>query len=79
MAALRLDLIRRYDGRGPRYTSYPTAVQFSDDLTFHPCLAEDAIRFINHGLLIGISKPNDLDRFWVPILGPVLRPAPRKH
>jgi oxygen-independent coproporphyrinogen-3 oxidase len=28
-----LDLIRRYDGRGPRYTSYPTAVQFSDDLT----------------------------------------------
>ena len=28
-----LELIRRYDGRGPRYTSYPTAVQFSDDLT----------------------------------------------
>ena len=24
------DLIRRYGGRGPRYTSYPTAVQFSD-------------------------------------------------
>jgi oxygen-independent coproporphyrinogen III oxidase len=24
------DLIRRYDGRGPRYTSYPTAVQFHD-------------------------------------------------
>ncbi len=23
------DLIRRYDGPGPRYTSYPTAVQFS--------------------------------------------------
>jgi oxygen-independent coproporphyrinogen III oxidase len=27
------DLIRRYDGRGPRYTSYPTALQFSDKLT----------------------------------------------
>lgn len=28
-----LDLIRRYDGRGPRYTSYPTALQFSEKLT----------------------------------------------
>jgi len=28
-----IDLIRRYDGRGPRYTSYPTALQFSEDLT----------------------------------------------
>jgi len=28
-----LELIRRYDGRGPRYTSYPTALQFSDQLT----------------------------------------------
>jgi len=28
-----LDLIRRYDGRGPRYTSYPTALQFNDQLT----------------------------------------------
>jgi oxygen-independent coproporphyrinogen-3 oxidase len=28
-----LELIRRYDGRGPRYTSYPTALQFSDKLT----------------------------------------------
>ena len=26
-------LIRRYDGRGPRYTSYPTALQFYPDLT----------------------------------------------
>ena len=24
------DLIRRYDRAGPRYTSYPTAVQFTD-------------------------------------------------
>lgn len=26
-----LDLIRRYDRSGPRYTSYPTAVQFSEE------------------------------------------------
>ncbi|WP_329742229.1 oxygen-independent coproporphyrinogen III oxidase [Dyella sp. A6] len=25
------ELIARYDGRGPRYTSYPTALQFRDD------------------------------------------------
>lgn len=28
-----LDLIKRYDRSGPRYTSYPTAVQFSEDYT----------------------------------------------
>jgi oxygen-independent coproporphyrinogen-3 oxidase len=27
------DLIRRYDGRGPRYTSYPTALQFDAAFT----------------------------------------------
>ena len=27
------DLIARYDGRGPRYTSYPTAPQFTSDFT----------------------------------------------
>jgi oxygen-independent coproporphyrinogen-3 oxidase len=27
------DLIVRYGGRGPRYTSYPTALQFNDGLT----------------------------------------------
>jgi oxygen-independent coproporphyrinogen III oxidase len=27
------DLIRRYDGRGPRYTSYPTALQFGTGFT----------------------------------------------
>ncbi len=26
------DLIRRYGGRGPRYTSYPTALQFHEDI-----------------------------------------------
>ena len=29
-AEFDLDLVKRYDGRGPRYTSYPTAVQFHD-------------------------------------------------
>jgi len=28
-----LELIRRYDSRGPRYTSYPTALQFDEQLT----------------------------------------------
>ncbi len=28
-----LDLIKRYDRAGPRYTSYPTAVQFTEDYT----------------------------------------------
>ena len=28
-----VDLIRRYDSRGPRYTSYPTALQFNEELT----------------------------------------------
>lgn len=32
-AEFDLDLIKRYDGRGPRYTSYPTAVQFHDGFT----------------------------------------------
>jgi oxygen-independent coproporphyrinogen-3 oxidase len=27
------DLVVRYGGRGPRYTSYPTALQFNDNLT----------------------------------------------
>jgi oxygen-independent coproporphyrinogen III oxidase len=31
-AEFDLELIQRYDGRGPRYTSYPTAVQFHSGL-----------------------------------------------
>jgi len=27
-----VELIKRYDGRGPRYTSYPTALQFTEQL-----------------------------------------------
>ncbi|MCW8885195.1 MAG: coproporphyrinogen III oxidase, partial [Motiliproteus sp.] len=28
-----LDLIKRYDLSGPRYTSYPTAIQFDPELS----------------------------------------------
>jgi len=31
--AFDLDLIHRYDKSGPRYTSYPTAVQFHTGFT----------------------------------------------
>ena len=27
------ELIQRYDKAGPRYTSYPTAVQFTEEFT----------------------------------------------
>ncbi len=36
-----LDLIRRYDVPGPRYTSYPTAVRFRDD--FAPAALREAM------------------------------------
>lgn len=35
-----LDLIRKYDVPGPRYTSYPTAVQFSEDFSRDQLLAD---------------------------------------
>ena len=43
------DLIRRYDGRGPRYTSYPTALQFDerfgvDDYRRHALASNDSGR-----------------------------------
>ncbi len=37
------DLLARYDRPGPRYTSYPTAVEFHDELAlaeYHQCLDE---------------------------------------
>ncbi len=37
------DLLRRYDRPGPRYTSYPTAVEFEESVgreTYEQCLAE---------------------------------------
>ena len=46
------ELMRRYDRQGPRYTSYPTAVEFAegiDDLTGNvarPCdVADHGARF----------------------------------
>ncbi len=48
MTAFDLDLIRRYDGPGPRYTSYPTAPQFGLDFTIDDyrslCSASNARR-----------------------------------
>jgi oxygen-independent coproporphyrinogen-3 oxidase len=43
------ELIKRYDGRGPRYTSYPTALQFDasfgeDDYRRHACASNDSGR-----------------------------------
>jgi oxygen-independent coproporphyrinogen-3 oxidase len=32
-AEITLELLRKYDRPGPRYTSYPTAVEFTDDFT----------------------------------------------
>ena len=44
-----VDLIKRYDTAGPRYTSYPTAVQFhsdytQDDYRFHAALSNQSGR-----------------------------------
>ena len=35
-----LDLIRKYDRPGPRYTSYPTAVQFTETFSQDELLAD---------------------------------------
>jgi oxygen-independent coproporphyrinogen-3 oxidase len=35
MFEIDLDLVRKYDRPGPRYTSYPTAPQFHEDFTSH--------------------------------------------
>lgn len=52
------DLIRRYDHAGPRYTSYPTAVQFHDGVKpldfFH---AVDASRAANRALSLYVHIP----------------------
>lgn len=37
---IRLDLISKYNVPGPRYTSYPTAIQFSDQVPFADLLAD---------------------------------------
>ncbi|NGP52967.1 oxygen-independent coproporphyrinogen III oxidase [Thioalkalivibrio sp. XN8] len=60
-AEFDLDLIKRYDGRGPRYTSYPTAVQFHDgfgeeDYT-RLALASNAGDPVAHPLSIYVHVP----------------------
>ena len=49
------DLIRRYDTFGPRYTSYPTAVQFSTDFS-----ADDYIGWVKHSNEDPIPAPLSL-------------------
>ena len=47
-----IDLIRRYDKAGPRYTSYPTAVQFSNEF--------DETSYRNHAQNSNPTKPLSL-------------------
>ena len=49
------DLIRRYDTFGPRYTSYPTAVQFTTDFTL-----EDYLGGVKHSNEDPIPSPLSL-------------------
>lgn len=52
------ELVGRYDGRGPRYTSYPTALQFDD--TFGPedySETASASNLIGHPLSIYVHVP----------------------
>lgn len=52
------DLIRRYDKAGPRYTSYPTAVQFHDGVApAHLLHALDASRAGNRDLSLYVHVP----------------------
>ena len=40
---------------------FKLAQRQGDNLTFHPGFAENAIRLVDHWLIIGISKANNLD------------------
>jgi oxygen-independent coproporphyrinogen III oxidase len=52
------DLIRRYDKAGPRYTSYPTAVQFHDGVApLHLLHALDQSRSANRDLSLYVHVP----------------------
>lgn len=52
------DLIRRYDKAGPRYTSYPTAVQFHDGVApMHLLHALDKSRAANRDLSLYVHVP----------------------
>jgi oxygen-independent coproporphyrinogen-3 oxidase len=50
-----LDLVRKYNVAGPRYTSYPPATQFTDKISW-PCLAEE--------LIANNREPRDLSLYF---------------
>lgn len=52
-----IDMLRRYDRAGPRYTSYPTAPQFSGEFDQHDFDAE--VQRTNEG-----EHPNDLSLYF---------------
>lgn len=51
------NLIRKYDYPGPRYTSYPTAVQFSDTFDIKNCLSELSQTLSNNPLSLYVHIP----------------------
>lgn len=55
-------LIKKYDGRGPRYTSYPTAVQFApfSPEDYQACLADAANRHDSISLYVHIPFCHDI-------------------
>ena len=68
------DLIRRYDLAGPRYTSYPTAVQFNSQVgtfdLFHALRdsrkAQRPLSLYVHCLLYTSPSPRDLSTSRMP-------------
>ncbi|MDQ7817592.1 MAG: oxygen-independent coproporphyrinogen III oxidase [Melioribacteraceae bacterium] len=57
MFNIDIELIKKYDRPGPRYTSYPTAPQFNDSFTPDKYL-DEVIRTNNH------TKPPDLSLYF---------------
>lgn len=54
------DLVRRYDGHGPRYTSYPTALQFHegvDEGVYRRCIALSNEELIPRPLSLYVHLP----------------------
>jgi hypothetical protein len=41
-------------------------------MTLHPGITKNATHLVNHRFLVRITEANDLDRFWVAVLGSVL-------
>ncbi|MBK8943942.1 MAG: oxygen-independent coproporphyrinogen III oxidase [Ignavibacteriae bacterium] len=57
MFDINLDLVRKYDRPGPRYTSYPTAPQFNENFT-HKDFLNEIIRTNN------LENPNNLSLYF---------------